>query len=566
MNKLRKIKNWPLILLALIVLFGFWLRFQQLDHLELFGDEIDVGYQAYSLLKTGHDYKGNFLPLYLQSMIEWRAPLLMYVTAPFLALFGLNEWGVRMPDVLFGTLSLIILYLLVNSLTKNKKLALFSTLILAISPWHLQYSRAAFEVVLMLFFILAGCLTFWWAEKKNSLPLALLTGLLFALPLYAYNTANIFVPLLIAALFFLYPNRSKSKKLRIVLGLTFLVLVLPLVSQIFFGHAAERYGTLSVLTNSELIDKIHLFRNYPEINPSVERFFHNKPLTWTKKIAENYVSAFAPHFLVIHGDVTFRHSLHEIGQIFWWQIPFLLLGLYYLCRHWQKWEHRLWVIWLLIAPLPASLTIDGGYHATRLIFMVVPLTVITAYGITAWPTFSQQFKKRFSLIKNLIILAILFLALFEFLNHQHYYYQHYRYDSWRWWHCGYKEAFQALDQVDNDYQRVLIENTYEPALIRYLFWQGYDPRLIIPLDDRSQEKAIDDFSGFCLDEKTCFVNFGSLIEEGDLKKDQLYLISQERNVPGADWANNPPSWVRIIKTINNPWGQPIFYLLTANSS
>ena len=157
---MKKSKIW----LVLIFSLAFFLRFYRLDHLELFGDELDVGYQAYSLLKTGRDYMGQKLPFYIHSFAEWRAPLLMYATAPFVGIFGLNEWGVRLPPVVFGLLDIFLLYCLVKLLTKNEKLALISAFILTVIPWHIHYSRTAFEATLLLALMLGGTILFL---KKN---------------------------------------------------------------------------------------------------------------------------------------------------------------------------------------------------------------------------------------------------------------------------------------------------------------------------------------------------------------------------------------------------------------
>ncbi|MBU1129689.1 hypothetical protein KKE45_00015, partial [Patescibacteria group bacterium] len=89
---------------------SIFLRFYKLDTLSLFGDEADVGYHAYSLLKTAKDYKGNLLPLYIDSLAESRAPLLMYTTIPFVYLFGLKPTFVRLPSVIFSLISILCLY------------------------------------------------------------------------------------------------------------------------------------------------------------------------------------------------------------------------------------------------------------------------------------------------------------------------------------------------------------------------------------------------------------------------------------------------------------------------
>ena len=56
-------------LLALVIMVGSLFRLIDLANLpiSLFGDEIDVGYHAWSLITTGRDYMGNLLPTYIQS-------------------------------------------------------------------------------------------------------------------------------------------------------------------------------------------------------------------------------------------------------------------------------------------------------------------------------------------------------------------------------------------------------------------------------------------------------------------------------------------------------------------
>lgn len=562
-STLKKILQ-PQVLILLIFFLGFFLRVVSLDKNppELFGDELDAGYQAYSLLKTGRDYKGNLFPSYLQSFSEWRAPLLMYTSIPFIAIAGLNEYGVRLPSVVFGSLTILLLYYLVSCLTKNKKLALLSAFFLAASPWHIQYSRAAFEAALMLFLITTGIIVFLRASHTKKLKTSALAGIIFALPLYTYNTANIFVPLIAALICFLFVSFSKQKKQIITAVIAFLAVSLPLAINILFGHAADRFSNFSIFGNQEIIEKINLMRTSPHINPFIESIFSNRPVEWTKRIVQNYAAAFSPQFLFINGDVTFRHSLHQVGQLFWFQLPLLLTGVFFALKNYRKKENLFWLGWLLLAPIPASLTIDGSYHATRLIFMVIPLMVLSACGgLIIIKTLTNLSKKRLFPVKLLAFLIILIPAM-EFLNYQNYYWKHYPLDSWRWWHYGYKEAITSLTPLEENFDQVIIETTYEPALIRYLFWARYDPRKNFQIDDRLKTSAVDGLTGFCLNEKVCFVDFGGSFEKEQIKPNTLYLISQERNVPGDwDWSKDPPDWVKVIKTIKNPWEEPIFYLV-----
>ncbi len=109
--------SWGIIIL---IVLSFLIRVWRLDNLSLFGDEIDVGYQAYSLLKTRHDYRGYFLPFYTESLSESRAPLLIYLTIPFIKIFGLTTFGVRLLPVLAGVISIFFLYKLVKLVSQSR--------------------------------------------------------------------------------------------------------------------------------------------------------------------------------------------------------------------------------------------------------------------------------------------------------------------------------------------------------------------------------------------------------------------------------------------------------------
>ena len=102
------------ILLLVILAVAMFLRLYKISQVpvSLFGDELDVGYQAYSILKTGKDYYGNPWPIHFQSLAEYRTPLYLYSAVPTVAAFGISPLGVRLPAVLFGILSIWILYLL----------------------------------------------------------------------------------------------------------------------------------------------------------------------------------------------------------------------------------------------------------------------------------------------------------------------------------------------------------------------------------------------------------------------------------------------------------------------
>src|SRR3989344_5205034 len=135
-------------LLAILIL-AFVLRVPFLDKFPagLNADEAAIGYNAYSLIKTGHDEHGVAWPLVFRSFDDYKPAVYFYLALPFVALLGPTIWAVRLPSALLGVGSVIFVYLLENLLfpkarQKFGKIELnaghLSALLLATSPWHLE--------------------------------------------------------------------------------------------------------------------------------------------------------------------------------------------------------------------------------------------------------------------------------------------------------------------------------------------------------------------------------------------------------------------------------------------
>src|SRR3989339_1684391 len=109
------------ILLIIISLLSIGLFFYKLTSSPpcLNADEATNAYDAYSILKTGKDQYGNFLPLRFKSFGDYKLPLLTYLAIPFIKVFGLNELGIRMVNFPFVFLFPIVVYLLTKELFKK---------------------------------------------------------------------------------------------------------------------------------------------------------------------------------------------------------------------------------------------------------------------------------------------------------------------------------------------------------------------------------------------------------------------------------------------------------------
>lgn len=210
------------LLLILILVVAAALRFYQLGQNppSLDWDETAHGYNAYSILKTGRDEYGYKFPLYFRSFDDYKPPIYTYLVVPSIAAFGLNDFAVRFPSAFLGVLAVLFTYLMVLALFKKKEIALLAAFFLAISPWHLQFSRVAFETNSATFWSVLGTWAFLKGTQQERLKLTAwlsLASLAFGANLFMYHNARVFIPIYTLALLILFRKKLlEAKKYLIV--------------------------------------------------------------------------------------------------------------------------------------------------------------------------------------------------------------------------------------------------------------------------------------------------------------------------------------------------------------
>ena len=544
------------ILIITIFVIALAIRLVKLDTvpIELFGDELDAGYQAYSILKTGKDIRGYKFPIYFHSLSESKAPVYLYATVPFVAVFGLNEWGVRLPAVFFGMAGILFIYLLAKELFSDEKIATVSLLICSILPWHIQYSRAGLEETLLMTLVTGGIYFFLKSFRRNSS--LLLSVLFFGLSVYTYPTAVIFTPIIFLILILIFRREITLIKPKLIVSALALLALgsIPFLMGISTGQSQERFFKISIFSDQKSIDKIILKR----ANSSVEeRIFHNKLTRFSSVFLENYLTTFSPQFLFLKGDPAPRHNSGQ-GQLLWSLTPFLIVGFYEILKQLKDKKSRFLLLWLLSSPIASSLTSDGATHAGRLFIMIPPLVIMISLGLAR--IFSLREMKG-NLVKLLSLIAI----FFSFIFYLHQYYVHYPNDSWQYWQFGYKDAITQLGKFDQKYSRVILNNNHDPMLLRFLFWGKVEPSWLREnfSDDQIQKNILPGFNGFKLGK----YYFGGLTKReelnGLLDKQTLYLAFQGDEIPGDwNWQEKPPAGINVLSLIRDPLGNPYIYILS----
>ena len=445
------------------------LRFYQLGSLPaLNADEAAIGYNAYSLIHTGLDEHGNSWPIHFQSFNDYKPGLTIYLVMPFVKFFGLNVWSVRVMPAFLGALTVFSIYYLVIAIWPNRtKLALYSSLLLAISPWHIHFSRGAWEVNIATFLITSGLVLFYKSLKESKY--FAISAILFVLSMYTYHAARIVVPLLGVCLALLYRKHLFLKKNFRLLGgaiLLFVILLIPLGLD-FIGAGTARAGGVSIFSDRGPIDRINEKRGeHEDISSFQAKVLHNKPVEYLFSFSENYFEHFWGEFLFLSSDDIQRNKVPEFGLLYLIQAPLLIFSFVHLSRNSKDWGGIL--SWLLIAPIAASLTFQSP-HALRAQSMIIPLTIISAYGLAS----IKKLK-----IKPVVLSFQIFILVFlvwDFSRYLHQYYSHmsktYSYSS----QYSVEEMVEYINSRKNEFQKIYITDRYDQPYILYLFYSTYPP-------------------------------------------------------------------------------------------
>ena len=465
-------KKRYLALIAIVLLAGA-LRFYKLGDVPtgFHRDEAFLGYNAYSILKTGKDMSGNPYPLHLQSFLYSPAGY-SYTSIPFIALFGLNEYSVRFASALFGTFSVFILFILVRQLfPKMIPAALFASGLLALSPWHINLSRTATENTVALFFVLLGMYLYLLWVRSNNLKFLIISCISFFLTLFIYQAPRVFVPLLLLLLPAVYWRKltGHGKTLALTTG----VVTMLLVAVIFLSPTRSlRAQTVSIFgnQNTQLVLNEQLTEDSVSgMNGLLPRLFHNKLLGYLSVFAENYFSHWTYQFLFTDKGLPDRYRVPGAGLLYPVELPLLLLGIWFLLRN-NKRTGLLMLGWAVIGPIGSALAFDDVPNLQRTLLAYPALAILSSYG--AYQLFILLRKHWIIRLLVYSLIGLLFLNVSQYL---HVYYIHQLVHRPWYRQEGYKKLVSRVRELAPSYKKMIITNHESSPGIYFLFYNKIDP-------------------------------------------------------------------------------------------
>lgn len=449
-------------------------------------DEAGIGYDAYSLLQTGRDQWGNSWPLVLRSFGDFKLPLYSYLAIPSIFIFGLNEFAVRFPSAIFGTLAVLATYLMVYELTRKRKFALWSGLFLALSPWHISLSRGAFEANLTTFFLPFAIWSFYKGIRDTKWMSV--AAFVFGLNLFTYHSARLFTPVIVFLLMVQSQKDIKKslgrnwsyvsclKKYRwSILVLSFLSLLALYTMLTGAGNRGMDIAIFNPTDEWASMANRRLEAIQEEVPNSVARIFSNKVTYVFDVFTQNYLSYLSPVFLFTQGVKDWGYGMIPgRGVLYLFEI-FLLIASIIACFRGKGFKgFSLIFYWIVLSPISAALAKGSGYSGTRAAVMMPAIQILSAYGVVY---LSQKLGRYLSgnLVTHFfqfLIIALLIVSATFFAEDYLYHAPKKAASSMK---HGTKETVGYLTQVEDDYQKIRISRSMSVPQIWVGFYQKRDP-------------------------------------------------------------------------------------------
>ncbi len=479
------------IFLAIIIfLIAIFFRFWMLESVPpgLYPDEAMNGSNALYALKTG-----QYHAFYPEN--NGREGLFMNIIAASLWSFGNEPWAIRLISAIFGSLTVLGLFYFGREffrgyerekekrmwgLAANEIIALSASFFLAVSFWHINFSRIGFRAIMAPLFLVWSLYFLWLvfrpdlSENKKILSVSF-SGIIFGLGAHSYIAYRIAPVLLLIPFFIIVKNKIGYKYIFIFLFLA-LAAFAPL-------------GIYYLQNPSDFLGRTSQVSVFSEPSP-LKSFLTNSVKT-------------AGSFWIL-GDLNPRHNF-PARPLLWWPVGILFaLGLIFtLTKNRKRLCVKFLWLWIFIFALPAVLSSEGSPHALRSILMLPAVMYIGAIGF--WEIL-RLLDKRF------VILLFVFLAAHTAITYSDYF--------WRWANLPATRA--AFDSDYVDIGRWL--NRQPPDIKKYVLINA--DGVLVSSPDNPKSRMIP------MPSQTIMFLTGTWPEEERAKKNIYYVL--EQNLAEAD--------------------------------
>lgn len=497
--------NW---LLILIITAGLFVRIYQFGEIPpgLNQDEASIGYDSYAIAHYGIDRNSFHNPVHFKSWGSGQNALYGYLSIPFIWLFGLNVLSVRLVNLLFGLISILVFYLFVKEIS-NKSTAFVAAFLLLICPWHIMLSRWALESNIFPIFFLLGALFLVYSTKKQIyFPISFA---FFALSLYAYNVAFFVVPLFVlGSSIYLLTHHKIKLRIFLLSSLVFLLLSAPIILFVIINTYSlntidAHYFSIPLVNGARFKTASTLFgaNVFDSIIPNIKRLLYD--------------------IILNQNDGIIRNQIPPYGIVYVLSMPLAFLGLLITFAENKSLKRLnksfLMLLWFLLSICLAAF-IEVNINRINILFL--PLLYFTAVGIIY---------VRDKISRGLFFFIIV-LYLVCFASFAHYYFAYYDERASSEFFESFGDAINYA--ADNTNGTICVSGGVNMPYIFVLFYRQIDPHIFLSTVKYSNGGEFQGVSSF---DRYIF----SGLEECKSRKDNPALIfhnSESNKISTSDYA------------------------------
>ena len=224
------ISKYGILFLCFLIIIGFYLRFNNLGNLSFWVDEVTTTYAAIGILQQG-------TPVFPSGMPYTRSILNTSLIAFFFKIFGISEFSARIVSVIFGTLTIPLVYLM-GAKVANKRVGLLAAVLITFSVWEILWAREARMYAQFQFFYLLTAYLFFLGLERNNLKALLFSVIAFICAFLSHRLALTFLPV---AFIYILLYKREVLKIRYVVSGILISAGLALVYMIIRGKTPFEY-------------------------------------------------------------------------------------------------------------------------------------------------------------------------------------------------------------------------------------------------------------------------------------------------------------------------------------
>ena len=442
-------ENW---LLSLILMIAAFLRFYKLDSLPpgLHPDEAANGLDIITMFDA-HKFSAVYdtngpreaLFFYLQAIPVWIGHAAGWAFLDFTPL------SLRIAPAILGVLTVLGIYLLGKEIF-NKNVGFFASAALAVSSWHIQFSRNGFRAMMTPLLLVFLFYFLFRAYKNGKLQDYIATGICLGLGFYTYLSFRM-VPLIFIALlmYIAITNKTYFKKNIKNIGIlsaAFFIVMIPMFIH-FMNVPADIMGRSSV----------SIFSGGESGNGPIAILFNN-----IIKTAGMFNFA---------GDENFRHNVAGLPMLDIFAGLLMWVGIVISAFRIKKIEYFLLFVWFAALSLPELLTAEGIPHALRIVGVIPVVFLWVAIGLD-W--ILEKINAKISLKNPLLVGTALIILISGTIGFYKYFILFPSYSKSREAYAeNMVEIANDIKKQDKNTKIILITGEYGKKTIDFIVYPAY---------------------------------------------------------------------------------------------